>query len=207
MLKTTKSKELVEEFDLIDMDEELKQSQPPLLNDSCQGTVINRKFSHYFKCKNERLGDTVALVEREYTLMKTVMPESHQMLTEFPDEEEKVKTKNTNWTELMKEKLGNFVYKMNHSGGAFSQYNKLDYKSCDKKYISLMCGHIFRASKCREEVEDVFRNIILFTYRKDFKSPLESISKKVGETKLQNSIKIFSMIIFCVDRETKSTEF
>ena len=128
--------------------------------------------------------DTLALFEREYTLLETPpKPRQHLQITEF-DEEVKVKPRESqNWTERMKEKYCNFMYKMNHSGSYISQYNKLDYKNCDKREIRLMCGHVFKKAKCREEVEDVFRNIILFTYRKDFINPLETVSKKTGRPK------------------------
>jgi hypothetical protein len=126
------------------------------------------------------------LRKREYTLLQTHIPISNTQITEFEEEEKKTK-KSQNWTDKWKEKLGNFVYKVNHSGSYLGQYNKLDYKNCDKKEIKLMCGHKFQKSKCKEEVQKVFKNIILFTYRKDFVSPLESINKKSGKPKMLSS--------------------
>lgn len=54
----------------------------------------------------------------------------------------KKKPKKT-WGDRMKQKFGKFMYKVNHSGGAFGQYNKLDFKGCKKKVIKLMGGHMF----------------------------------------------------------------
>jgi hypothetical protein len=81
----------------------------------------------------------------------------------------------------MKESLINFKYKFNHSGSSFSQYSKLDYKNCKNKPIRLMCGHYFNLPKCNINVENVFKNIILFTYRKAFSSPLETINRSNGK--------------------------
>lgn len=83
----------------------------------------------------------------------------------------------------MKEKFGKLMYKMNHSSQAFGQYSKLDYKHSAQKEIRMMGGHIFNNSKCKEEIENIFKNIILFTYRKDFSIPLKSIDKKTGKVK------------------------
>ena len=95
--------------------------------------------------------------------------------------------KNKKWSERMKESFGKFVYKMNHSGGAFSQYNKLDFKNWYKKAIWLMGGHVFTNPTCKDDLSNIFKNIILFTYRKHFESSLESIDKKTGKSKSLNS--------------------
>ena len=103
-------------------------------------------------------------------------------------EEAKGKKKvNQNWTEKMKEKFSNFMYKVNHSTDYLSQYNKLDFKTCDKNLIRFIWGNKFNKNNCKEELNEIFRNIILFTYRKDFSSPLESVNKKTGKPKKLNS--------------------
>jgi len=106
-----------------------------------------------------------------------------------PDAEEMKEKpkKSTNWSDKLKEKFGNLVYKVNHGGSALSQYSKLDYKNWHKKPIRLMWNHVFTDPTWKDGISEVFRNIILFTYRKDFAEPLDSISKKSGRPKKLNS--------------------
>lgn len=121
--------------------------------------------------------DTIAFVKDNYSLLT---PNENHKLSE-PNEEVKKSKENTKWTDKMKESLINLKYKFNHSGSSFSQYSKLDYKNCKSKPIRIMWGHYFNLPKCQPEVEKVFKNIILFTYRKAFSNPLESIDKKTGK--------------------------
>lgn len=149
MLKNHKSshykKDIEESFDLIDLgDDELREmdlAQAWISNADpeprCKYLVFNHTYLFY-------IASTMAIVDREYTMLRN--------LTKKPsiphDEEEKhKKSKENNWTSKMKESFGNFLYKVNHSGSAFAQYNKLDYKNCAKNKIHLMCGHTFKKPK------------------------------------------------------------
>ena len=44
-----------------------------------------------------------------------------------------------------------------------------------------MLGHFFDRKNSRKQIEALYKNIILFTYRKHFRIPLESINKKSGK--------------------------
>lgn len=137
---------------------------------------------HYDPNSDDR--STLMITSREYSMIGKPM-QSHyhsQMDSEYDFEESKLKqTEKPNWTSKVKEKFGNFMYKMNHSTNYLSQYNSLDYKNSTKRPIYMIGGICFGNNRCREEVETIFKNIILFTYRKDFLEPLPSVSKKTGK--------------------------
>lgn len=178
-IKRRNSSVIEDDFDLIDFNEEIKSLHKQQMNQHNNPVVSNAG-------KFEYEDGTFAMANREYSIVdidkKTVNSIPNQAV-----EETKEKKPNRGWTNIMKEKFSNFMYKVNHNADYLSQYGKLDFKNWERNPIQLIWGNRFSKNNWKDELYELFNNIILFTYRKDFINPLESVNKKTGKPKKLNS--------------------
>lgn len=165
-----------DDFDIVDYKEEVKKSN--------QAHEIENRLAfvnHAYDEDTER--DTYILAHREYTLLEKPAGISQSTASQIDNDDTDNGKQKSTWTKRFKEGLGNLVYKMNHKTDWLSQYKSLDFKIAHKHHIKLILGHEFYMKNWVKDVEEIFKNIILFTYRKHFKVPLETVSKKSGKPK------------------------